>query len=94
MSRRGFTIENAKDLYADVVKLSSDYWILEGSFSSNDLFIAAKISNEDILEMENDATCLINSLTEKARSAASISGNDDLKFKQVKGGLIQVIKAL
>jgi hypothetical protein len=94
MPRTGLTVENAKELYADLVKLSSDYWILEGSFSGNALFIAAKISNENILEMENDALCLINSLTEKARSAPSIDGNDDLKFNQVKGGLIQLIKTL
>ena len=57
----------AKDLYSNLQKLDTDFWILEGAFAENALFIAesGNIYEEDFPRMDRALMKLIKTLTDK-----------------------------
>ena len=58
------TASNAKGLYSDLIKLSADYWVLEGAFSKNSLFVAAKFNINSLGDMEKVAFDLVKRATQ------------------------------
>ena len=56
------------DIYRDFQKLCSDYWILEGAFGGNAVFVSANFSSEDLEKLDKTAFGLIKALEEKAWS--------------------------
>ena len=72
------TVLIAKDLYNDLLKVSADFWILEGAFAKNALFITASVDihSEDFPDMDKAAMKLIKSLTEKEGTDPPINFSD------------------
>jgi hypothetical protein len=72
------TVLISKDLYNDLLKVSTDFWILEGAFAKDALFITASVDihSEDFPDMDKAAMKLIKSLTEKEGTDPPINFSD------------------
>jgi hypothetical protein len=81
----------AKNLSEDVVSLGSDYWILEGAFGKDALFISdsVKIHCEDFPVMDRAGMDLAKTLTEKegTKPPTALRDADHKLFKNLSAAL-------